>query len=156
MQINLSWGKPLKLVDAQEQNLIYTCESANDLPDKAGIYVFVRKHGKKVTPLYVGQATSLRARILQQFNNAKLMMSIKKAASGHRFLLVGVVALQRGQQLSRVLDMVESAVIQHSLGEGHDLINIQGTKTPVNVIKFKGNRTSRRVTPITMHIRKHA
>lgn len=150
MRIALKWGKPLLLKDGSKLNQIYFCPGLEGLPRKPGVYVFARKFGRKVYPLYVGQASRLRGRIEGQFNNLRLMMAIKNAQTGNRILLVARLQLQRGQQMSKVLDIVESALIKNSLAQGHDLLNQQGTKTKVHVIRSQGNSSSRQIAPLTM------
>lgn len=150
MKIALKWEKPLRLRDGSRHNQIYHCGSFERLPRKPGVYVFARKFGKNVAPLYVGQASRLKGRIEGQFNNLRLMMGIKNAPAGRRILFVARLYLKRGQQMGKVLDIVESALIKNALAQGHDLLNQQGTKTKVHVIRSKGNNLSRQVAPLTM------
>jgi hypothetical protein len=131
-------------------NQIYRCGSLERIPRKPGVYVFARKFGKTVIPLYVGQASKLRGRIEGQFNNLKLMMGLKSAPSGRRILLVARLSLKPGQQMSKVLDIVESAIIKNALAQGHDLLNQHGTKTKVHTISSKGNSSSRQIAPLKM------
>ena len=112
--------------------------------------MFARKYGKSVYPLYIGQASRLAGRIEGQFNNLRLMVGIQNAQAGRRILLIARLYLKPGQQMSKVLDIVESALIKHALAQGHDLLNQQGTKTRVHRIKSKGNSASRQVAPLTM------
>jgi hypothetical protein len=150
MKISLKWEKPLRLRDGSRLNQIYYGRGVERLSGKPGVYVFARKFGKNIVPLYVGQASRLRGRIEGQFNNLRLMMGIKNAQAGHRILLVARLYLKRGQQMSKVLDIVESALIKNALAQGHDLLNQQGTKTKVHVIRSQGNSSSRQVAPLTM------
>jgi hypothetical protein len=150
MKISLKWEKPLRLRDGSRLNQIYYGRSVERLSGKPGVYVFARKFGKNIVPLYIGQASRLRGRIEGQFNNLRLMMGIKNAQAGHRILLVARLYLKRGQQMSKVLDIVESALIKNALAQGHDLLNQQGTKTKVHVIRSQGNSASRQVAPLTM------
>jgi hypothetical protein len=150
MKLSLRWDKPIRLRDGSKLNQIYHCSGLERFSGKPGIYVFARKFGKNVAPLYVGQASRLRSRIEGQFNNLKLMMGIKNAHAGRRILLVARVYLKPGQQVGKVLDIVESAIIKNALAQGHDLLNQQGTKTKVHVISSKGNSSSRQVAPLTM------
>jgi len=150
LKIDLKWERPLRLKDGSRFNLIYRCGSLNRVASKPGLYVFARSYGKSIVPLYIGQALKLRSRIEQQFNNAKLMMTLKSAPSGHRILLVGRLRFHPGQQKKKVLDIVESALIKHALAQGHDLINQHGTKTKVHAIRSKGNSSSKQVVPRTM------
>lgn len=78
------------------------------------------------------------------------MMGIKNAPSGRRILFVARLYLKRGQQMGKVLDIVESALIKNAISQGHDLLNQQGTKTKVHVIRSKGNNSSRQLAPLTM------
>lgn len=152
MKIDLKWDKPIRLRDGSSDNQIYQCRGLERFSRKPGVYVFARRFGKNVAPLYIGQASNLRDRIeKQQFNNLRLMMGVKKAHSGRRILLVARLNLKRGQRMNRVLDIVESALIKHALAQGHDLLNQQGTKTSVHLIRSKGNSSSRQVAPLTMY-----
>jgi hypothetical protein len=150
MKISLKWEKPLRLKDGARLNQIYYCRECSRLSRKPGLYVFARKFGKTVVPLYIGQASKLRGRIEGQFNNVRLMMGIKQAHAGRRILIVARLYLKRGQQMSKVLDIVESALIKNALAQGHDLLNQQGTKTKVHVIRSQGNSSSRQIAPLTM------
>jgi hypothetical protein len=117
---------------------------------KPGVYIFARTIGKIVVPLYIGQASKLKWRVEGQFNNLRLMMAIKNAAAGRRILLIARLSLQRGQRMGKVPDIVESALIKNALAQGHDLLNQQGTRTKVHVIRSTGNSSSRKVAPLTM------
>jgi hypothetical protein len=150
LKIDLKWERPLRLRDGSRRNLIYDCSGLKRLPNKPGVYVFARRFGKGVTPLYVGQALKLRTRIEQQFNNVRLMMGVKQAPAGHRILLAGRIILHPGQRKDKVLNIVESALMKRALADGHDLLNQQGTKTKVHTIRSKGNTSSRQVAPLQM------
>jgi hypothetical protein len=150
VRIALKWEKPLPLRDGSRLNQIYLCRGLERLPWKPGVYVFARIFGKSIVPLYIGQASKLRGRVEGQFNNLRLMMGIKNAHAGRRILLIARLYLRRGQQMRKVLDIVESALIKNALAQGHDLLNQQGTKTKVHVIRSQGNSSSRQVAPLTM------
>jgi hypothetical protein len=156
VKISLKWDKPIRLKDGSKLNQIYHCAGLDRFSGKPGVYVFARKYGKSVVPLYVGQASRLRGRIEGQFNNLKLMMGIKKAHAGHRILLIARVYLKPGQRMSKVLDIVESAIIKNARAQGHDLLNQQGTKTSVHAISSKGNTSSRQVAPRMMFAEKRS
>jgi hypothetical protein len=152
LKINLKWDKPMRLRDGSKRNLIYDCDDLERVSSKPGIYIFARRFGQSVAPLYIGQALKLRNRIEQQFNNVRLMMGLKQAQAGPRILLVARLTLHPGQQKKKVLDIVESALIKHALAEGHDLLNQQGTRTRVHAIRSKGNNSSRQIAPLTMYV----
>jgi hypothetical protein len=134
--------------------LIYACRDRDfkRIPDDAGVYVFARRFGQSIAPLYIGQSSSLRKRIDFQFGNARLMMGIKHADAGHRILLFARLRSRPGQQEQKVLDIVESALIKHALAEGHELLNKQGTKTKVHTIRSKGNASSKQVAPLNVYV----
>jgi hypothetical protein len=153
MKIDIKWDKPIVLRDGSRFNRIYHSESKlKKIPAKPGVYVFARRHGRNVYPLYIGQAGNLRSRVDGQFNNLRLMMGLKNVEAGRRILLVGRLILHRGQRMKKVLDVVESALIKRALADGHDLINQQGTKTRVHVIRSKGNNWSRQIAPLAILI----
>jgi hypothetical protein len=52
--------------------------------------------------------------------------------------------------MSKVLDIVESALIKNALAQGHDLLNQYGKKEKVHVIRSRGNSSSRQIAPLTM------
>jgi hypothetical protein len=151
VRIDVTWDKPMRLKDGSKLNQVYYLPSLDRISNKAGVYVFARSFGAVLAPLYVGQASRLRNRIAQQFqNNVRLMISLQRADIGRRLLLVGRLKLHRGQRKKKVLDIVESSLIKHALTQGHVLLNKQGVKTSVHTIKSKGNRSSKQVAPLTM------
>lgn len=154
MEIEIDWSDPIELEDGAKDLLIYKCPTLGDIPDSPGIYIFARRHGDNITPLYIGQAQRLRRRIEQQLNNTRLMKGIEGAESGARVLLIGQMALKPGQRVPRVLDVAESAIMEYALAEGHSILNKQGTKQRVHTIQSRGNMWSRQVVPLNLHIRR--
>lgn len=55
------------------------------------------------------------------------MTHLRSARSGNRVVIPGTVKTRPGQQLDKVITLVERALIRHFLSEGHDLVNISGT-----------------------------
>lgn len=153
LSINCCWSRPIPLKDGTHLNLIYHTDKIDHIPNTPGVYVFARLHGSCVKPMYIGQADKLKTRIEQQFNNVKLMMSIKKAAKAKRILLYCEAKTGKGQNRKKVLAILENAIIDHVLSEGHELLNKQGTKRPAHKIEFKGNRTSEKVAPRKMYVK---
>lgn len=153
MDIEIRWSKPIKLVNGAQENLIYIVAYIESLPVTPGVYVFARKYGSTYESLYIGRAGNLRQRIKQQFNNARLMNGIKSTLIGDRVLFYGELVLKPGQKASRVLDIVEPALINNALLEGHSLLNKLGTKTLLHTIRSKGNAASRKISPLTLYAR---
>lgn len=113
------------------------------IPETAGVYVFCRKHGSSYDAIYVGKAEKLRSRIKQQLNNNKLMNVLARAGNGDRLLLVCEIATKQGQTYKKNIGIVEVALIEQFLWDGHSLVNDKGTKRPTHKISFSGNRASR-------------
>lgn len=153
MRIDVERQQPIPLIDGREHYLTYACEDASCLPSEPGIYAFGRSFGKRFHTLYIGQAASLSRRIPQQLNHAKLMNALKQAAIGRRQLLIGVLRLRPGQQLDKCLNVVERALIEHALAEGHELFNKHGTRTKVHEIASTGARLARCVAPAMLKAR---
>jgi len=150
MDIGLRWLESIDLVEGGA--LIYDIEE-NDwdyIPEEPGVYIFARMHGDAIAPLYIGRATNLSERIWQQLNNnVRLMRGLEDAQSGYRVLLVGELVPRPGQRIASALRLAESALIRSALVEGYELLNIQGTRTPVHTLRSSGNRDARSWLPAT-------
>ena len=153
MEIRVVWQQPIPLVDGSKQSLIYVPRDPASIPDRPGVYIFGRRFGDTVTPLYIGKAENLARRIEQQLNNVRLMKGIENAPTGERILLVGELSLRPGQRVPRVLEVLENALIEFALTNEHEILNKQGTRTPFHTLTFEGNRASRQVAPLRMNVR---
>ena len=142
MQIQLEWSRPLLLKDGRSQNLIY-CIDLDRLPHVAGIYILGRRWGRGLEALYVGKATSVRGRVKSQLNNLRLMQHLKNAKAGKRILLVGRILRKPGQRAEKGLLLAERALIRYFLSEGHDLVNMQGTRLRRHEIVSSGKHPKR-------------
>ena len=127
MRLLLEWGRPVLLKDAVAENMIYTV-NLDRLTDMPGIYVFARRYADSYEALYVGKANNIRVRVRQQLNNLRLMQHLKHSKNGRRVLLPGEIVTKPGQQLAKTLELAERALIRHFLSEGHELVNVSGTK----------------------------
>lgn len=142
MRIDVRWLPPLELRDGSADNMIYDCEW-DSLPDHPGIYVFARRFGDTVTPLYVGKALSLRGRVRQQLNNARLMMGVANSKIGPRVILPAEVTTFFAKNTARALLLVERTLIEYYLTQGYELHNVQGTRIAADEIAFSGNNLGR-------------
>jgi hypothetical protein len=138
MKIEIHWQRKLKMVPMRSDEVEYDFE-LDPIPDLPGVYIFLRKHGRVPSPLYVGKTTSLRRRMAQYRNlqgdhAVQIMEAVRHAENGARWLVFGVFKTKRGQQEDRLLEIVERALIAHYLAQGHVLINTQGTRIPTNEI----------------------
>lgn len=145
MNISLEWQRPVSLHDGTNDNFIYKYEPVEIL-EEPGIYIFARKFGNSIFPLYIGKALNLKKRIEQQLNNTTLMMGVKNSPSGNRLLLLAVLKAGRAK-IDKKLNIVESAYIENALSEGHDLLNKKGTKIRVHNIDSVGPKKNHRPFP---------
>ncbi len=149
MKLNLTWQPPIELSKSTDGGQIYECD-LNALPEKPGVYIFGRRHGQKFEALYVGIATnSVRSRVRQQFNNLRLMSYVQNAATGSRLLHAGKFEARQGQQPRNCLRIVERSLIRHFLEEGHQLVNVHGTKIATHEISSDGSTMH---VPKTIHV----
>lgn len=139
MNLRVEWQAPIPLTNGAAERLIYTCD-LEKLPDKSGVYVFGRRYGKRWEALYVGKAGSIRRRVNRQLQNVRLMMHLKGAKDGQRMLLPGCFRAGRAQQERVCLPLIERALIRCFLSEGHDLVNVQGTRLRQHTILSVGAR----------------
>lgn len=155
MKIKLEWLEPIVLKEGtKETPFIYTCDEKL-LPEEPGIYVFTRRYGKTFTPLYIGQTVNLRSRIKGQLNTLSLMMGIKKAQAGTRMLMIAKLRPSKGpkRDTKKTLRIIEKAYINNALTQGYDLLNKNGTKTPVHNIESTPERKFHHPFPGEMHIK---
>jgi len=150
LNIHATWANPIELLPGSEKNLIYRIGDLGRVPETAGVYVFARRYGSHVVPLYIGETLNLRKRLEEHLNNVSIMKGIENAPAGKRLYLFARVQTKRGQNIDRVLNVLQRALIEHALSVGHDLLNLQLTKTKLHKIEFQGNRTSEKLFTRTM------
>jgi hypothetical protein len=140
MKIDAEWSKPRKLESGKKFNLIYYVD-IEELPEEPGCYVFYNKYGDSISIHYIGKADNIRKRIGQQLNNLKLMLGIKNSMKGNKFL---IYFLTNGgiKSKKKSVKILEKQLIKYATLEGHELINIKGTKLHFDKVSFKGNRDS--------------
>ena len=127
MNLQVEWGRPIRLRDASGENMIYGVDLGK-LVTSAGVYVFGRRWGSQFEALYVGKAGNIRGRVKSHLNNLRLMQHLRNAKNGNRVVLAGKIITRRGQRLPKSLALAERALIRHFLSEGHDLVNKQGVR----------------------------
>jgi hypothetical protein len=153
MQIEATWSQPIKLKKGPPGGLIYKL-NLKELPAEPGAYVFGRRHGKAVIPIYIGETLSIRDRIKGHLNSIPLMRAIEKAPNGDRFLIYSIVKSGSKNKAKKHVRIIEKALMLHAQSEGHELFNKKGSKLPTDVISFSGNRTSEAIAPRVMLIKR--
>ena len=152
LTIKVAWDKAIML-GAKAKFQKNLAKMIGQLPEATGIYVFARRFGKAFIPMYIGQASNgFRKRLNQQANNLKLMEALREEKNGDRVLLLGRIKTSQGQRLPNILDVAEQAHIEHALTEGHQLINIKGTKTKRHQICITGTKSQAHPFPRTMYL----
>lgn len=127
MKLQVDWQAPVGMRLASRHGPVYQV-SLEHLPAKPGVYVLGRQWGTDFEALYVGKAGNIRRRFNGQLNNLRLMQHLREAKAGNRVVIAGVLATHQGQQVDRCLPILERTLIRHFLSDGHDLVNIQGTR----------------------------
>lgn len=151
LNIDATWSKPIELLDASNAQESYRVANLESIPEEAGAYIFARRHGASVEPIYIGETLDLRKRLEEHLlKNVRLMKGLEGAQAGKRLYLYCTVKPKRGQDIRKVLKVLQRALVEHALSAGHKLMNIQLTKTPLHTITFKGNRTSEKIAPRKM------
>jgi hypothetical protein len=152
MKISVTWQVPIAL-PGYARELIDTFDF-EDLPEEAGVYIFARRFGSKITAIYVGKAEVLRVRIRQQLNNNLLMRALDEAPNGERVLICGTFNGKRGARSSKWLKTVEEALITHFTEQQHELINKRGVLLQFDEIEFEGSRIATRATGRALRVPK--
>lgn len=154
MDLSIKWRAPVTLLNGDKQNLIYVAEGFDDWWDAPGVYMFARIFNDEVYPLYIGKAERLGFRAWQHFkSNTQLMNGIKKAPSGSKVLILGKFSPKPGQSTKKCIGLIERALIDHALTDGHKLLNVQGTRTPSHQVSFTGYLGARHLTGKSLSFR---
>jgi len=153
MNLEIKWHKPLKLKDGSKIGLIYKIDGLEAWNGLSGVYMFCRQYAKSLAPLYIGKADDVGRRIKQHLNSIKLMKGIENSQNGDKILMLGTFVPKSGQNKQKAISSIEKALIEHALLEGYELLNKQGTKTPVHKISFSGYLPARNMTGQSMYIK---
>jgi hypothetical protein len=152
LNIEACWTQPVPLRRATA-GAIYDCHEIDELTAEAGIYVFYRKHGERFEPLYVGKSTNIRKRVVQHLNSVRLMTAIKEAGTGGRYVIGCQPLAKPGQDVNKVLKILENGLIDYFMAQGFSLKQKQGTNRPNHQIHFTGNRSSEALVERSMRVR---
>ncbi len=152
MDLAVEWKRPVPLKRARGRSFGFEVNEARFLPE-AGIYIFARRWGSSFEALYIGKTAKISRRIRQHLNNLRLVRHLSEARSGRRVVIVGYPVTKGGQQMSKVLDIVERSLIRHFLSEGHDLANKQGARIRRHAIRSSGP-VPRAFVPANMFLEK--
>jgi hypothetical protein len=134
MELQLIWHKPVKLKESRpDSDSIYEID-LDRIPETPGVYIFIRQFGNNKNALYIGKAKNLKTRIKQHLNSVRLMRKIQKEANGSRAVAFGEFISKPGQKADNCISYIERALIRHFLSEGHNLLNISGTRIAKHTI----------------------
>jgi hypothetical protein len=147
MDIDIVWRTPVRLLPApadSNQEFVIHPSDAKRVPEAPGLYVFARKHGAKFEPIYIGQADILKTRLVQHLKqNVALMKALKAAKTGAKVVLIAEPKTKQGQQVQRVLDIVEPTLIADAVAAGYSLVNKQLTNKSFHTVTSFGPTATR-------------
>lgn len=153
MKIEIQWHQPLKLIDGSNNNLILNIEELFNIHEGAGVYMFCRIYDSVIYPLYIGKSINVQKRIGQHLNSVKMMLGIQNSQRGDKVLIIGEFISKPGQQIEKAIGIIETALIEHALQEGHDLLNDSGTKRPTHQLTFKGYMAAKKFSGGTQRVK---
>ena len=154
MKIEAAWSNPIPLKKGGAEGYKIYDVDLDLVPKAAGVYVFARKHGQTVSPIYIGETVGLRGRIAGHLKSLPLMKAIENAPAGARFLIYCTVKAGNKEKAKKLVKVLERSLILHAQSEGHALFNKSGAKMPTHEISFTGNRTSEAIAPRVMLIKR--
>lgn len=150
-----TWHQPMILKPTRDFAYELSKEDVELLPNTPALYVFGRFWADNATPLYIGRTKTLQDRICKQhLNSLRFMRAMRDFPNGDRFLMHCTFAVGNGR-INKILDIAERGLIDKALTEGHELINIQGTRTPAHQFTFHGNQTSHQICGKHMLVRRN-
>jgi len=93
---------------------------------------------KSYEALRVGYSTDIRRRVTSLMTRKRLLGLLKQSKTGERVIIYGVPLIKGGQDINKFLLLLNRALIQHFISQGHDLINLSGTKLRQHEIIVNG------------------
>jgi hypothetical protein len=112
----------------------------------AGVYMFCRRHGRTLSPQYIGRSRCLRRRIREHLERVSLVRALAEGETGRRVVLVALVEPRRGQRAVHVAAEVESLLIRH-FRSAFDLVNEKGNRAPRRSVRWHGGHAYRDLMP---------
>jgi predicted GIY-YIG superfamily endonuclease len=149
MKLHVEWSRPIVLRAIRKQ-LGYTFD-LDEVTTRPGVYIFGRQYGSGFEALYIGKSMNVQRRMRSHLNSLRLMQHLRTARSGQRVLLVGEYVTKGGQRVEKCLALSERALIRYFLSEGHDLVNMQGTRIRRHELESTG-RHPKRFFPSLMYL----
>jgi len=111
-----------------------------------GVYLFCRRHGRTLSPQYIGRSRRLRQRIREHLERVSLVRALSAGEVGRRVVLVAMVEPRQGQSPHRVAQEVEGMLIRH-FRAAFDLVNEKGTRSPRRMVRWSGTRAYQHLVP---------
>lgn len=153
MEIEVKWHESRKLLDGSNKNLIYDIPDLDEYYEMSGVYMFCRRYGKSIAPIYIGKSKNIGNRISQHFNSTKKMKGIENSLNGERILIVGEIICKKGQKIDKCMKIVEKALIDHALANEFELVNDKGTKSEYHKLHFNGNLAAKNFTKKSIYVK---
>ena len=144
MDLEIKWHQPVELIDGSRDALILKLRNLDKVFAGAGVYMFCRRFDSKLSPLYIGKSINIQKRIKQHLNSVKMMKGIETSQKGEKVLVVGELIPKSGQQIEKVIGIIETLLIEKALVAGFSLLNESGTKRPTHQISFNGYQLAKR------------
>jgi predicted GIY-YIG superfamily endonuclease len=140
VQIKIEWAKPIQLQEhAPIKGFPLWIDDWESLPECAGVYVFARKYGMKIDPIYIGKADNLRIRIKQHLKgNVALVTAMRDGKKGYWIVMYAKHIRCTGQTAATAVKIAERALIYEAINAGFDLHNKQGKKILYSTIISEG------------------
>jgi hypothetical protein len=153
VDIRIEWQQPIQLtkfkkIIVDEKDLPETIEQ------RAGVYLFSRKHGKRYLPFYIGETLDIRGRLKGHLNWVKLVdvlrgMNIgnKQIKQGDRYFHYGYIITKPSQDKKKCIQIAQRHLIREAMSQKLPLLNIQLTAFPTHTLEYVGTKKSRAVFP---------
>ena len=144
---HLRWVACVELV-ARGHYYTVSDEELTEIPSTGtGVYLFCRRHGRSLSPQYVGRSRRLRQRIREHLERVSLVKALAAGENGRRVVLVAIVEPRRGQSADRVAQEVENLLIRRFRAASFDLLNEKGNCRPQRTVRWHGSRAYRGLIP---------
>ncbi len=139
LNIEATWQPPLD-INPVPGEFSFVCRDIENVPEGPGVYIFGRRYGDTITPCYIGRSRNINGRLKQHLNSIRLMNGLRNFGNGQKIFSWANINLRPGQNIDRILHVLERMLIVHATDDGHELLNVNGARLPHHVAELNGNR----------------
>jgi hypothetical protein len=152
VKLHFDWQPPLILT--RHKKLIVTANDLKRIENVPGVYYFARSQGANSEPFYIGETLTLRTRLKQHLETAKIAdilrgMNVAGApaiSNGPRSFHFAYFKPQKGPlKVKKALTVAQEFMIREAIAMNLPLLNVKLTIIKTHSLTFSGQSVRRSI-----------